>query len=220
MGPDDVLNRWAGLMHPLSGGYVDQTRSRFIELWVNGNRGELHVDLGVISEDVNGDGRLDTEDDRSDGFGNNLLEPEEDIGLDGLRDEDETGFDPVTNPDPHGDNFAFEGTQGGNVPVDQVDYSKINGPEVNASDPDQNRRPDTEDLDYSGFLDVQNDYFKFVVNLSPDHEDTSVRSRRRPGAVQLGEPGQLAPVPHSAGHRTIRRRSGRSRSGRHRSAGG
>lgn len=171
-GPDDLLNRWAGLMHPLAGGYVDQTRSRFIELWVNGNRGELHVDLGVISEDVNDDGRLDTEDDRSDGFGNNLLEPEEDIGLDGLRDEDETGFDAVTNPDPHGDNFAFEGTQGGNVPVDQVDYSRINGPEDNASDPDQNRRPDTEDLDYSGFLDVQNDFFKFVVNLSPDHEDT------------------------------------------------
>lgn len=169
---DDVLNRWGGLMHPLAGSYVDQTRSRFIEVWVNGNRGELHIDLGVISEDVNDDGRLDTEDDRSDGFGNNLLEPEEDIGLDGLKDEDETGFDPVTNPDPHGDNFSFEGTQGGSVPVDQVDYSRINGPEVNASDPDQNRRPDTEDLDYSGFLDIRDEYFKFAVNLSPDHEDT------------------------------------------------
>ena len=171
-GPDDALNRWAGLMHPLAGANVDQTRSRFIEIWVNGDRGELHVDLGVISEDVNDDGRLDTEDDRSDGFGNNLLEPEEDIGMDGLRDEDETGFDPVTNPDPHGDNFAFEGTMGGTVPVDQVDYGKINGPEDNASDPDQNRRPDTEDLDNSGYLERQNDYFKFAVNLSPDHEDT------------------------------------------------
>ncbi len=171
-GPDDVLNRWAGLMHPLAGSNVDQTRSRFIELWVNGNRGELHIDLGKISEDVNDDGWLDTEDDRSDGYGNNLLEPEEDIGMDGLRDEDETGYDPVANPDPHGDNFSFEGTQGGAVPIDQVDYSKINGPELNAGDPDQNRRPDTEDLDYSGFLDSQNDYFKYVVNLSPDHEDT------------------------------------------------
>ena len=168
----DVLNRWAGLMHPLSGANVDQTRSRFIEIWVNGNRGELHIDLGAISEDVNGNGSLDTEDDRSDGFGNNLLEPEEDIGMDGLRDEEEAGYDPVNNPDPHGDNFHFEGTKGGTVPVDQVDYSKINGPEVNANDPDQNRRPDTEDLDYSGFLDLQNDYFEFVVNLSPDHDDT------------------------------------------------
>ncbi|MYH19144.1 MAG: cell surface protein SprA [Gemmatimonadetes bacterium] len=171
-GSDDVLNRWGGLMHPLAGAYVDQTRSRFIELWVNGNLGELHFDLGVISEDVNDDGRLDTEDDRSDGFGNNLLEPEEDVGMDGLRDEDETGYDPVTNPDPHGDNFSFEGTLGGSVPVDQVDYSKINGPEANASDPDQNRRPDTEDLDYDGVLQRQNNFFKFVVNLSPDHEDT------------------------------------------------
>lgn len=173
-GLDNVLDRWAGLMHPLAGASVDQTRSRFIELWVNGNRGELHIDLGVISEDVNGDGRLDTEDDRRDGIGNNLLEPEEDIGMDGLRDEDETGYDPVTNPDPHGDNFAFEGTLGGTVPVDQVDYSKINGPEENASDPDQNRRPDTEDIDYSGFLDTENDYFEFVVNLSPDHDDTTL----------------------------------------------
>ncbi len=171
-GQEDVLNRWAGLMHPLSGSNVDQTRSRFIELWVNGNRGELHIDLGKISEDVNDNNRLDTEDDRSDGYGNNLLEPEEDIGMDGLRDEDETGYHPVDNPDPHGDNFSFEGTMGGSVPVDQVDYSRINGPEENATDPDQNRRPDSEDLDYSGFLDSQNDYFKFVVNLSPDHEDT------------------------------------------------
>ncbi|MCY3770609.1 MAG: cell surface protein SprA [Gemmatimonadetes bacterium] len=171
-GPDDVMDRWAGLMHPLAGSNVDQTRSRFIELWVNGNRGELHIDLGKISEDVNDDGRLDTEDDRSDGYGNNLLEPEEDIGMDGLRDEEETGYDPVANPDPHGDNFSFEGTMGSAVPVAQVDYSKINGPEDNAGDPDQNRRPDTEDLDYSGFLDSRNDYFKYVVNLSPDHEDT------------------------------------------------
>ena len=171
-GPDDVPNRWAGLMHPLAGGNVDQTRSRFIEVWVNGDRGELRIDLGKISEDVNDDGRLDTEDDRSDGYGNNLLEPEEDIGMDGLRDEDETGYDPAINPDPHGDNFSFEGTMGGDIPVDQVDYSGINGPEDNASDPDQNRRPDTEDLDNSGYLERQNDYFKFAVNLSPDHEDT------------------------------------------------
>ena len=92
--------------------------------------------------------------------------------MDGLRDDEEEGYDPLTNPDPHGDNFSFEGTVGGTVPVDQVDYSKINGPEENATDPDQNRRPDTEDLDNSGYLEQQNDYFSFVVNLSPDHEDT------------------------------------------------
>ena len=170
--PEDVERRWAGVMHPLAGANADQTRSRFIEVWVNGNRGELHIDLGVISEDVNGDGKLDTEDDRSDGFGNNLLEPDEDTGLDGLKDEDEPGYDPVTNPDPHGDNFAFEGRAGGSLPLDQVDYSRINGPEGNASDPDQNRRPDTEDLDQSGYLERRNDYFKYFIDLSPDHEDT------------------------------------------------
>ena len=220
-GPDDVPNRWAGLMHPLAGSNVDQTRSRFIELWVNGNQGELHIDLGVISEDVNDDGLLDTEDDRSDGFGNNLLEPEEDIGMDGLRDEDETGYDPTINPDPHGDNFSFEGTMGGDVPVDQVDYSKINGPEDNARDPDQNRRPDTEDLDYNGFLESRNDYFKFAVNLSSDHEDTvlvaggdqdrsnwgspdSWRLYRIPLDTELFAGGTTSPSPsENAGHQGV-----------------
>ncbi|MCY3714569.1 MAG: cell surface protein SprA [Gemmatimonadetes bacterium] len=170
--PGDVEQRWAGLMRPLAGANADQTRSRFIEVWVNGNRGELHIDLGVISEDVNGNGILDTEDDRSDGFGNNLLEPEEDTGLDGLKDEDEPGYDPSTNPDPNGDNFAFEGTIGGSLSLDQVDYSRINGPENSASDPDQNRRPDTEDLDQSGYLERRNEYFKYLIDLSPDHDDT------------------------------------------------
>jgi len=171
-GTNDILNRWAGLMHPLARGDVDQTRSRFVEVWINGNRGKLHMDFGVISEDLNEDGKLDTEDDRSDGFGNNLLEPEEDIGIDGLKDEDEFGYDPISNPDPHGDNFTFEGTIDGSVPIDQIDYSKINGPEANATDPDRNRRPDTEDLDNSGYLEKQNDYFSFAINLSPGHEDT------------------------------------------------
>ena len=47
-----LTNRWAGLMRPLAGSNVDQTRSKFIEVWVNGSRGELHIDFGVISEDV------------------------------------------------------------------------------------------------------------------------------------------------------------------------
>lgn len=181
--PDALRTRWGGLMHPLTGASIDQTRSRFIEVWVNGDRGELHIDLGSISEDVNANGKLDTEDDRSDGFGNDLLDQGEDIGIDGVTDPDEIGFDPLTgtvvpydpaaNPDPHGDNFFFDPAPASRGAFDEVDYSRINGIEDNVNDPDRGRRPDTEDINNSGFLDTRDNYFMYAFNLAPDHPDTA-----------------------------------------------
>ena len=179
-----LQNRWSGIMRPMVGANIDQTRSKFVEIWVNGAEGELHLDLGSISEDVNGNSQFDTEDDRSDGFGNNLIDQGEDTGVDGLTDEQETGFDPttvstvpydpVTNPDPHGDNFLFDDTAAQDFQFDQVDYSNINGAEDNINDPDQGRRPNTEDINNSGFIDTQDAYFQFAINLRPDHADTAL----------------------------------------------
>jgi hypothetical protein len=46
----------------------------------------------------------------------NAFEPFQDVGTDGLPDVDEPGYDPVTNPDPNGDNFHWQrnprGTEG------------------------------------------------------------------------------------------------------------
>lgn len=182
--PPSLQDRWAGIMRPMVGANIDQTRSKFIEIWVNGDAGELHLDLGSISEDVNGNSRFDTEDDRSDGFGNNLIDQGEDIGVDGLTDDLEVGFDatnlaplpfdPVTNPDPHGDNFVFDDSPARDFQFDLIDYSRINGPEDNVNDPDQGRRPNTEDINNSGFIDTQNAYFQYVINLSPNHADTTL----------------------------------------------
>jgi len=182
--PSALQNRWAGVMRPMVGANIDQTRSKFIEIWVNGAQGELHLDLGSISEDVNGNNQFDTEDDRTDGFGNNLIDQGEDIGVDGLTDDQEIGFDPTTlaavpfdpvaNPDPHRDNFFFDYSPGQNLQFDQIDYNHINGPEDNVNDPDQGRRPNTEDINNSGFIDTQNAYFQFGIHLSPDHADTSL----------------------------------------------
>ena len=180
--PDALRNRWAGVMRPLTGATIDQTRSQFIEIWVNGDGGELHIDLGSITEDVNGNMVFDTEDDRSDGFGNNLLDEGEDTGIDKTFDEDEVGFDPITketvpydpvnNPDPHRDNFFFNSsTPDGNAL--NIDYSRINGMEDNVNDPDRGRRPNTEDINNSGFLDNDNNYFRYTIDLSADSDDTS-----------------------------------------------
>ncbi|SVD49788.1 uncharacterized protein METZ01_LOCUS402642, partial [marine metagenome] len=155
----------------------------FIEIWVNGNEGELNIDLGSISEDVNGNTVYDTEDDRSDGFGNKLLDVNEDTGIDQIMDVDEVGFDPISkfplpydatsNPDPHGDNFEFDQSAGRSGRFDEIDYGRINGTENNANDPDVGRRPNSEDTNNSGFLDLSNNFYRYRINISPDHEDTA-----------------------------------------------
>ena len=75
-------------------GDYDQTRSRFFEIWIRGDQGDLTIDLGKISEDYNGDGLLNTEDipDAGLALGNGFLEDNEDTGLDGCFDDFEDGF--------------------------------------------------------------------------------------------------------------------------------
>src|SRR6185369_577882 len=59
-----------------------------------------HVALAV---DINGNGKRDT--------GEPVIlqpsEPYRDVGTDGLADKDEPGYDPVTNPDPNGDDYHY-----------------------------------------------------------------------------------------------------------------
>ena len=75
-------------------GDYDQTRTRFFEIWLRGDSGNLTIDLGKISEDYNGDGVLNTEDvpDAGLALGNGFLEENEDTGLDGCFNNFEDGF--------------------------------------------------------------------------------------------------------------------------------
>jgi hypothetical protein len=96
---------WAGITYPLLASDYDQTQSKFFEIWVNGYRGKLHVDVGHISEDLNGNRKLDSEDRPASGFsdGNGLLESDEDVGLDGAPDEFEDGMGGSIREDYNGD---------------------------------------------------------------------------------------------------------------------
>jgi cell surface protein SprA len=125
-------------------------------------KGRLHIDLGRITEDVNGNGRLDTEDGIVTGLRNGLLDEGEDRGLDTIPDEREIGpdsaaYDPSLNPDPAGDNWAD--------PVRGADYDHINGTEKNASDANHYGIPDTEDIGGPSETDYVNSYFSFNVDL-------------------------------------------------------
>ena len=180
---------WSGITTSFYSGDYDQTKSKFFEIWVKGSEGNLTVDIGKISEDQDGNGRLNTEDKaESLPIGNGLLDDGEDTGLDGCFDEFEDGWggclsdttyaeyyaiyestnDPgPINPlvedrdDPNGDNWHYA--------TGSSDYTHINGTEGNGSGTQKQEGglyPDTEDLDRSGFLDNENDYFSISMDLS------------------------------------------------------
>ncbi len=71
---------WESLVYPISTVGRDYSERCYLELWIKGDgQGQrLYFDLGVVSEDADGDGILDTEDKNGDG----KLNPGEDTGID------------------------------------------------------------------------------------------------------------------------------------------
>jgi len=176
---------WAGIIQYLNPAYHDQQNSQFFEIWVKGDEGILCIDMGKISEDINGDGELDTEDQEIGGRRDNILAPDEDTGIDGIPNEDELEnylelagacysgrsatqqagafqtLNPTRDPsDPSGDNWAYPSER---------DYDRINGTEGNINDLVGTRKPDTEDLNRDGVLGLSNDYFEYQIDLSSAH---------------------------------------------------
>jgi len=108
---------WGGMMRSFVG-RLDEKRIQMFEIRAKGGKGVLHVDFGRISEDVNGNGKDDNEDqsyppnytldvDLANGIN-------EDVGLDLTKDADETdvcnrSYNSATNPDPARDNWWYEG---------------------------------------------------------------------------------------------------------------
>ncbi len=152
---------WGGMMKLLSStaNNLVEENIQFIEFWMDIEEAppnaKLYIDLGEISEDVIPNGLLDTEDKNQ----NDIVDPGEDTGLDGLTDEQERARDTIgLGPDPAGDDFSFELTS-------NPDYSRINGTEGNASLTDVGRLPNTEDLNRNFTLDRLNSYFRYEVPL-------------------------------------------------------
>jgi hypothetical protein len=161
--PSDTLldstpdsSHWNGIIRAFFAGAYDQRRTKFLEIWLNGNKGVLNVDLGEINEDINQDGILNTEDKERNGQRDGLLDDDEDTGLDGVFDPQELGFSAAL-PDPSGDDWNYS---------NRYDYSHINGTEGNRDDPDRGRRPDTEDINSNNVLDVANNYYEYSIDLS------------------------------------------------------
>ncbi|HEY6096573.1 MAG TPA: cell surface protein SprA, partial [Candidatus Deferrimicrobium sp.] len=165
-----TTTNWTGITQSLGTVGQDFSKLRYVEIWINDftpvhdtTHARLHVDFGRVSEDAfwepnkAPDGVLQTEDKNEDGK-LDRSPTDEDTGMDNLPDALEPGYDPVTNPDPDGDDYAYS--------LDRPDdYSRINLTEKSSVN-DPNGRPDTEDLNRDGFLDTGNDYFEATLNLS------------------------------------------------------
>ncbi len=144
---------WAGMMRVLPYFSTDLTTENitYIEIWfkILGNPGpnaKMLINLGQISEDVIPNRKFDTEDKN----GNFRLDPDEDVGLDGISDEEERSKYPYLGDDPSQDNF------------DYGDLSRRNGTEGN-----KNFYPerDAEDLNNNHILDLVNNYFEYEIPL-------------------------------------------------------
>jgi len=160
---------WASLVQPLSRSGTDLSRHQFLDIWVSDGKGwdrrhervgKIKIDLGRVSEDAVWDrkwpnpdppnGVLDTEDQDPPGdiAANNIFDQTtEDTGLDGEMDEpnddSKDDYEPPEEP----------------TTATAEQWSKINGTEGN-------RLWDTEDLNATSFLDTQNEYFEFTIDLA------------------------------------------------------
>ncbi len=140
---------WAGLMRLLSKTGNDYSKYQFVDLWVHDNgyrQGEVHVDLGTISEDfyplAEPNGELDSEDVDRNGF-----DYYEDTGLDITEGDDGAGV----AGDDGDDDYSFS--------YGSDDYTQINGTEGN-------ERLDTEDLNGNWYLDADSKYWELSFDLA------------------------------------------------------
>ncbi len=177
---------WGGIMRALSAGYFDQTEAKFLEIWVNGKVGRVHIDMGQISEDIIPNNKLNSEDlvPR-----NKLLDNNEDVGLDGVAGNDPNDFWDV-NGNGRRDWGEPASMDDFNYPsVDSRDFTQaviqgtVNGTE-NSEREEGGPRPDTEDINGNSGLEIANSYFSYIVDLDPS--SASNRKYRAGGSDSTG----------------------------------
>ena len=175
---DSGTDSWAGVMRALSGRDYDQSGNEYMEVWVNGSRGRINIDLGLVSEDVIPNGTLNSEDrGAEEGYGDGILDLDEDVGLDGMANDDlraVTAGGDFWDVDDDGvkDDWEPFSNDDWSYQDGSSNYTKINGTESNRNDPNRGIRPDTEDLNNNKSLDTENEFFRYSFSLSPDSPDT------------------------------------------------
>lgn len=185
----DPTKSWGGIMRYLGAGFADQSQAKYLEIWLNAGsnrRGVIYIDIGRISEDIIPNGRLDSEDKPRPGFqtGNGILDPGEDVGLDGVSGADPADSVAINGPElpmvPSWDDYYYSLS-------DRYNYTRINGSEGNGSGNflEGGNIPDTEDLNGNGYLDTYNDFYRYRIDLSDDQSRYIVGGKNNPKGWRL-----------------------------------
>lgn len=221
----DPQTKWGGIFRKIEVPDFESQNIEFIEMWMmdpfltnpQSEGGDLYFNLGNVSEDILKDGRKALENGNSDNLADmdetvwgrvpkrqpvvNVFDNDpvkrarQDIGLDGLSDDDERIFHndfisqlrAILNPasvqvlenDPSSDNFTYyRGVQ-----LDQENagilkrYENFNGLEGNARTPEQSQEdfgvgtsastlyPDGEDIDRDNNMNEVEEYYQYKVAL-------------------------------------------------------
>ncbi|MDP4243529.1 MAG: cell surface protein SprA [Bacteroidota bacterium] len=162
--PSNVPNpdKWGGMVQYAPGLNVAATNTDAIQVWIKVDNlddidrpnAKLRLDIGRVSEDVIPNGRLDNEDINNSG----RYDPNEDLGLDGMDDAAEQAkfqslnITPWNPADPNNDDYGS-------------DCDHINGQEGNSTDAQAGLKPDNEDLDGNGAVNLDNSYYEYEIPL-------------------------------------------------------
>ncbi len=177
--PENRRRIWAGMTRLLSS-YplnLDAENYEYLEIMMRVEYAEpgteLFIDLGQISEDIIPNGKLDTEDGITAAapLPNGILDPGEDVGIDGLDDAAERATLPYPlslEDDPARDNFSFDYTKDPGL-LTEADFERYNNPQGN-SQSELGQFPDTEVLNPNNgqTLMQDNSYFSYRIRLDPN----------------------------------------------------
>jgi cell surface protein SprA len=172
-----LAGSWGGVMRALPPSFFNQTESKFLEIWFKGTKGRLHIDLGQVAEDIIPDRRLNTEDTFG-GIRNGILDAGEDVGLEGVAGKDPADFwDLNGNAKRNWGEPASKDDWFYRFANEQDQYATaagtVNGTENSKNDATAGGaiRPDTEDINGNGGLDLANNYFAYGFDLDTTSAD-------------------------------------------------
>ncbi len=196
--PLERMRSWRSIQNVISTTGEDLTRQEFVEFFVRGVLGTITVDLGTLDEDrvrrnddgvPVGVGTLDTEETDPD-TRDNSLDVGEDTGLDSV-----SGTDPLEVPGDDGNDDFDERVAADNFPA-------------NPNGTENNNTLDTEDDNFNGILDRQEDALRWIVDLSdPRYEVPGSRNPLtgfRQMRLPLVTPDEVLGSPDLRNVRTIR----------------
>jgi len=182
----EATRSWGGITRALSAGYFDQTEAKFLEIWVRGRNGRIHIDMGQVSEDAIPNNKLNSEDlvPR-----NKILDEKEDTGLDGVVGTDPTDYWDinVNGRKDWGEPASMDDFNYPSIDSREFEQAVLNGT-VNGTENSQREeggpRPDSEDINGNSGLEIANSYFTYLIDL--DSASTNNKKYRAGGSDSTG----------------------------------